>query len=77
MDDFFRNQQSPRADPQVGGSGAFVSPPRNNGGPLLPRRFTTDSGRVPTLSSITTIPRVAPEPQDFGSTTVRFWELGD
>ncbi|KAH6640829.1 armadillo-type protein [Chaetomium tenue] len=69
MDDFFRNQQSPRADSQVTGSGAFVSPPRNGSGPLLPRRFTTDSGRVPTLSTITTIPRVAPEPQDFGSTT--------
>jgi hypothetical protein len=66
MDDFFRTQQSPRGEPQV--SGAFVSPPRN--GPLLPRRFTTDSGRVPTLSSITTIPRAA-EPQDFASTTVR------
>ncbi|KAK4038126.1 armadillo-type protein [Parachaetomium inaequale] len=66
MDDFFRTQQSPRGDSQ--GSGAFVSPPRN--GPLLPRRFTTDSGRVPTLSSITTIPRVAPEPQDFASTTL-------
>ena len=70
MDDFFRTQQSPRGDSQ--GSGAFVTPPRN--GPLLPRRFTTDSGRVPTLSSITTIPRVAPEPQDFASTTVRLWE---
>lgn len=64
MDDFFRTQQSPRGEPQV--SAAFVSPPRN--GPLLPRRFTTDSGRVPTLSSITTIPRAA-EPQDFASTT--------
>lgn len=68
MDEFFRAQQSPRGDSQV--SGAFVSPPRNGG--LLPRRFTTDSSRVPTLSSITTIPRVAPEPQDFASTTVRF-----
>lgn len=72
MDDFFRSQQSPRGDNQV--SGAFVSPPRN--GPLLPRRFTTDSGRVPTLSSITTIPRAA-EPQDFASTTVRLLEPGE
>lgn len=71
MDDFFRSQQSPRGESHV--SGAFVSPPRN--GPLLPRRFTTDSGRVPTLSSITTIPRAA-EPQDFASTTVRLWALG-
>lgn len=67
MDDFFRTQQSPRGEAQVGG--VFVSPPRN--GPMLPRRFTTDSGRVPTLSSLTTIPRAAPEPQDFASTTVR------
>ncbi|KXX74230.1 Pumilio y domain family member 4 [Madurella mycetomatis] len=66
MDDFFRTQQSPRGEAQV--SAAFVSPPRN--GPLLPRRFTTDSGRVPTLSSITPIP-LAPEPQDFASTTTR------
>ncbi|KAK4247099.1 armadillo-type protein [Corynascus novoguineensis] len=66
MDEFFRAQQSPRGESQV--SGAFVSPPRNGG--LLPRRFTTDSSRVPTLSSITTIPRVAPEPQDFASTTL-------
>ncbi|KAL2149393.1 hypothetical protein VTH82DRAFT_8044 [Thermothelomyces myriococcoides] len=63
MDDYFRAQQSPRGEPQV--SGAFVSPPRNGG--ILPRRFTTDSSRVPTLSSI--VPRVPPEPQDFVSTT--------
>jgi hypothetical protein len=65
MDDFFRTQQSPRGEPQM--SGAFVSPPRN--GPLLPRRFTTDSGRVPTLASITTLPRAGPEPQDFAQTS--------
>jgi hypothetical protein len=65
MDDFFRSQQSPRGDSQMN---AFVSPPRN--GPQLPRRFTTDSGRVPTLSSITAAQR-GPEPQDFGATTVR------
>lgn len=29
----------------------------------LPRRFTTDSGRVPTLSTITT--QRLPEPQDY------------
>jgi len=63
MDDFFRSQQSPRGDSQMN---AFVSPPRN--GPQLPRRFTTDSGRVPTLSSITAAQR-GPEPQDFGATT--------
>ncbi|KAK1761407.1 Pumilio y domain family member 4 [Echria macrotheca] len=59
MDDFFRSQQSPRGDLPMG---AFVSPPRN--GPQLPRRFTTDSGRVPTLSSITAAQR-GPEPQGF------------
>ncbi|KAK0626222.1 armadillo-type protein [Immersiella caudata] len=64
MDDFFRSQQSPRGDPQMS---AFASPPRN--GPQLPRRFTTDSGRVPTLSSITTAQR-GPEPQDFTATTL-------
>ncbi|KAK3315010.1 hypothetical protein B0H66DRAFT_535903 [Apodospora peruviana] len=63
MDDFFRSQQSPRGESQM--SSAFVSPPRN--GPMLPRRFTTDSGRVPTLSSITTAQR-GPESQDFAVT---------
>ncbi|KAK3901087.1 armadillo-type protein [Staphylotrichum tortipilum] len=67
MDDFFRNQHSPRDNPQV--TGTFVSPPRNGGGPLLPRRFTNESGRVPTMSTITTIPRAA-EPQDFATTTL-------
>ncbi len=72
MDDFFRSQQSPRGESQM--SSAFVSPPRN--GPLLPRRFTTDSGRVPTLSSITTPPqRGGAESQDFVATAVRFSTL--
>ncbi|KAL2265475.1 hypothetical protein VTJ83DRAFT_6575 [Remersonia thermophila] len=63
--DFFRSQQSPRADgPALGG--VFVSPSRNSS--LLPRRFTTDNGRVPTLSSISTITR-PPEPQDFAQTS--------
>ncbi|KAK4176393.1 hypothetical protein QBC36DRAFT_346330 [Triangularia setosa] len=75
MDDFFRTQQSPRGDSQVNATLGLVSPSRN---PLLPRRFTTDSGRVPTLSTINTIqqqqqqpqqPRV-PEPQDFASTAL-------
>lgn len=69
MDDFFRTQQLPRGEPQVGA--AFVSPPRT--GVVLPRRFTTDSGRVPTLSAIPPIPR-ASEPQDFAATTVRLLE---
>ncbi|CAI4212518.1 unnamed protein product [Parascedosporium putredinis] len=57
--------------------GGLVSPPRN-GSRLpqsmthdprtsLPRRFTTDSGRVPTLSSITA-PRVPDQTQDYAST---------
>ncbi|KAK0740920.1 armadillo-type protein [Schizothecium vesticola] len=64
MDDFFRNQQSPRGEPQMG---AFTATTRNGPQPQLPRRFTTDSGRVPTLSSITA--QRGPEPQDFASTT--------
>jgi len=66
----FRSQQSPRNDAQIN---SFVSPPRNGGNRLsqpahdprstLPRRFTTDSGRVPTLSTITS-QRAGPEPQD-------------
>ncbi|KAK3304344.1 armadillo-type protein [Chaetomium strumarium] len=64
MDDFFRTQQSPRGEPQ--GSSAFVSSPRN--GSMLPRRFTADSSRIPTLSTINTIPRAA-EPQDFAATS--------
>ncbi|KAK4186072.1 armadillo-type protein [Podospora australis] len=70
----FRSQQAPRGDPQVNVTLGLVSPPRNGNGPLLPRRFTTDSGRVPTLSTIsttntTTTSQRAPEPQDFASTT--------
>ncbi|KAK0747652.1 hypothetical protein B0T21DRAFT_8267 [Apiosordaria backusii] len=70
MDEFFRAQQSPRGDSQVNATLGLVSPSRN---PLLPRRFTTDSGRVPTLSTINTIQQQqqqrAPEPQDFAATT--------
>ncbi|KAL0940889.1 pumilio domain-containing protein [Colletotrichum truncatum] len=62
MDDLrFRSQQTPRNEPTMN---TLVSPPRNSnrlpqpvqahdGRGALPRRFTTDSGRVPTLSSIT------------------------
>ncbi|KAK4195324.1 armadillo-type protein [Triangularia verruculosa] len=71
MDEFFRPQQSPGGDSQVNATLGLVSPSRN---PLLPRRFTTDSGRVPTLSTINTIQQQqpqqqrVPEPQDFAST---------
>ncbi|KAK4166167.1 armadillo-type protein [Cladorrhinum sp. PSN259] len=67
MEDYFRAQQNSLGDPQVGATLGLVSPSRNGTGPLLPRRFTAESGRVPTLSTINTIPR-APEPQDFAST---------
>ncbi|KAK2018735.1 ARM repeat-containing protein [Colletotrichum eremochloae] len=58
----FRSQPPPRNDSTMN---TLVSPPRNgnrlpqpvqaahDGRGSLPRRFTTDSGRVPTLSSIT------------------------
>ncbi|KAK5660952.1 hypothetical protein OQA88_12327 [Cercophora sp. LCS_1] len=65
MDEFFRSQQSPRGESQMN---SFVSPPRNVG--QLPRRFTADSGRVPTLSSINPTHRVAAEPQDFAQTAL-------
>ncbi|KAB5582488.1 armadillo-type protein [Coniochaeta sp. 2T2.1] len=63
MDDYYRPQQTPRGDSQMN-TGSFVSPPRN--GPQLPRRFTTDSGRVPTLSSLAASQRI-PDSQDAGT----------
>lgn len=58
MDEYrFRSQQPPRNEAPMN---SLVSPQRNGRMPpqdprtTLPRRFTTDSGRVPTLSSITT-----------------------
>ena len=58
----YRSQQSPRNEPPLN---SLVSPPRNGARipqavpthdprATLPRRFTTDSGRVPTMSNITT-----------------------
>ncbi|KAH8678116.1 hypothetical protein BX600DRAFT_144907 [Xylariales sp. PMI_506] len=60
MEDFrFRSQVSPRTEAPMN---SLVSPPRNGNRipqavsidprTTLPRRFTTDSGRVPTLSSL-------------------------
>lgn len=69
MDDFFRSQHAPRGGDSQLNAAAFVSPQRN--GPQLPRRFTTDSGRVPTLSSIVSVPRVPEAQQDPGVTAVR------
>ncbi|KAI4869106.1 ARM repeat-containing protein [Hypoxylon rubiginosum] len=71
MDEYrFRTQQSPRNEAPMN---SLVSPQRN-GRPMpqpvsqdprttLPRRFTTDSGRVPTLSTIST--QRLPEPQEY------------
>ncbi|KAI9647455.1 hypothetical protein NHQ30_003840 [Ciborinia camelliae] len=72
----FRSQQSPRNDSSMLG---LVSPPRNGnrmsqslqqqesrGG--LTRRFTTDSGRVPTVASITS-QRGTQDSQEYGPST--------
>ncbi|KAK7415829.1 hypothetical protein QQX98_005611 [Neonectria punicea] len=84
MDDHrFRSQTSPRNESPMN---SLVSPPRNGSrmpGPQvasqgahdhrsnLPRRFTTDSGRVPTLtslaSSLATPPRGPDQPQDYNT----------
>lgn len=65
----------PRTDAGMNG---LVSPPRNSSSRFpnsvsghdhrtsLPRRFTTDSGRVPTLSNIL-LPRGPEQPQDYAS----------
>lgn len=70
----FRNsQQSPRNDSSLLG---LVSPPRNgtrmpqplhsqDGRGGLTRRFTTDSGRVPTIATLTT-QRGGQESQEYG-----------
>jgi hypothetical protein len=69
----FRSQQSPRNDSALLG---LVSPPRNgtrmpqplqnqDGRGGLMRRFTTDSGRVPTIASIAG-QRGGQEAQDYG-----------
>ena len=69
----FRSQQSPRNDSALLG---LVSPPRNgtrmpqplqnqDGRGGLMRRFTTDSGRVPTIASISG-QRGGQEPQEYG-----------
>ncbi|KAL6855246.1 hypothetical protein ACO1O0_006385 [Amphichorda felina] len=81
MDDLrFRSQRSPRDD--APGTMSLVTPPRNgsrmpqsqgsaaDSRSNLPRRFTTDSGRIPTLSTVgmTSPPQRGPEPpQDYGN----------
>lgn len=72
----FRSQQSPRNE---SGMNSFVSPPRNrlpqpgshDPRSNLPRRFTTDSGRVPTLSTLNVAHQRGPEPQDMSTNAVR------
>ncbi|KAF4634360.1 hypothetical protein G7Y89_g3754 [Cudoniella acicularis] len=72
----FRSQQSPRNDSSLLG---LVSPPRNgtrvpqplhsqDGRGGLMRRFTTDSGRVPTVNSLAS-QRGVQEPQEYGPST--------
>ncbi|KAH7413111.1 armadillo-type protein [Cadophora sp. MPI-SDFR-AT-0126] len=74
----YRSQQSARNDSSLLG---LVSPPRNGNGTRLPqplhtqdgrgglmRRFTTDSGRVPTIASIST-QRGGQDSQDYGPST--------
>ncbi|CAK7198909.1 hypothetical protein SEUCBS139899_001577 [Sporothrix eucalyptigena] len=72
----YRAQQPPLGDATMG---SFVSPPRNGGSRLpqptashdprsvLPRRFTADSGRVPTLANLTA--QRGPESQDLATST--------
>lgn len=82
MDEYrFRTQTSPRNEASMN---SLVSPPRNGGGRIpqtvvshdprttLPRRFTADSGRTPTLASITT--QRPPEPQEFTQYKVQLLE---
>ncbi|KAH8820489.1 armadillo-type protein [Xylogone sp. PMI_703] len=72
----FRNQTSPRNDSSLLG---LVSPPRNTSRvsqPVLPqdarggiaRRFTTDSGRIPTIATLASL-RGAQEQQEYGPST--------
>lgn len=76
----FRSQQSPRNDASLLG---MVSPPRNgtratqplqtqDGRGGLMRRFTTDSGRVPTIASIATQRGVQQDSQDYGPSVCYF-----
>ncbi|CAK7217417.1 hypothetical protein SBRCBS47491_003159 [Sporothrix bragantina] len=78
MDELRYRAQQPPLDNATMGS--FVSPPRNGGSRLpqptashdprsvLPRRFTADSGRLPTLGNLPA--QRAPEPQDLAASTL-------
>lgn len=81
MDDLrFLPQQSPRSEAPSSTISSIVSPPRNNGTsrisqqPIahdtrsnLPRRFTTDSGRIPTLASMNSQSRGTEPVQEYGN----------
>lgn len=83
----FRNQQSPRTDTTFNGLG-LVSPPRNGTTRLPPplqqqdargglmRRFTADSARVPTMSSLTLTTQRGGQEQDFGPSVRLFHPQG-
>ncbi|KYK61270.1 Armadillo-like helical [Drechmeria coniospora] len=68
----FRSQHSPRNETPMT---SFVSPPRNGHrlpqqttGDLrshMPRRFTAESGRVPTLTSVTSVSMASPTAQEY------------
>ncbi|CEJ94096.1 Putative Pumilio domain-containing protein [[Torrubiella] hemipterigena] len=80
----FRSQQPPRTEAPMS---SLVSPPRNGGTRMgqqqpmhdirsnLPRRFTTDSGRVPTLSSLTSPTRGPDSITDFGNNAMHKVQL--
>lgn len=61
MDEFYRPQPQ-RGESQMAPS--FV----NRSGPSLPRRFTAESGHVPTLSSFIPGSQRPPEPIEFAAT---------
>lgn len=80
MDNYqYRAQQSPVTDAPMN---SLVSPPRNgNRMPqqdlrtTLPRRFTTDSGRVPTLQTLGSLQRPV-EPQEYTTAVSNWKKLG-
>lgn len=81
MDDLrYLPQHSPRSDAPSATISSIVSPPRNGASRMpqqnvahdtrsnLPRRFTTDSGRIPTLGSMTSQQSRGAEPvQEYGN----------
>jgi hypothetical protein len=79
----FRSQQLPRNEASLLG---MVSPPRNgtrvtqplqtqDGRGGLMRRFTTDSGRVPTIASISSQRGVQQDSQDYGPSVCYYYPV--